>query len=78
MIKIFTRDDVIRYIFNETTEEESYAIKCQLLTDAKLAEFHKQSKNILNQLESLTMEPSENIIQQVLDYSSIMAFHSIS
>ena len=78
MIKIFTRDDVIRYIFRETTEEESYAIKCQLLKDEKLAEFYQQSKNILTELGSLKMEPSENVIQQVFEYSSLMTSNSFS
>jgi hypothetical protein len=43
MTKTITRDDVLRYVFNETSEEENLAIEKQLIVNSGLMDFYRKS-----------------------------------
>jgi hypothetical protein len=78
MTKTVTQDDVLRYLFKETTEEENLIVETQLLVDAKLMDFYKESKALINDIKSLNMEPSAQCLKGIIDYSQSMSLHSIS
>jgi anti-sigma factor RsiW len=56
MTKTFTQNDLIRYIYNETSQEESLEIQKALLFDDALHEEHKQLRATVNLLDEL-LEP---------------------
>ena len=58
MTKTFTQNDLIRYIYNETSQQESVAINQALLCDERLHEEHKQLSSIIAMLDEL-MESSQ-------------------
>ena len=78
MTKTITRDDVLRYLYKETSTEETLAIEKQLLLNASLMEFCNQVKLALSELKELKLEPSARIQKKILDYSESFNFESIS
>lgn len=69
MIKTFTPNDVIRYVYEETLEEENELIASLLLTDTEMQEFYYELLAIKNDLNKLYFGPSETATQQILEYS---------
>ena len=69
MIKTFTQDDVIRYVYHETSELETQEIEQALLCDAKLQEVYKQIVGVVNQLDLKMKEPSQIAINNILRYA---------
>lgn len=77
MIKTFTHDDVIRYLYHETSTEESEAIAQALLTDEMLMDEYKQLSAIIESMNSTMLEPSEKSVANILNYSKSVDLHSI-
>ena len=78
MTKILTRDDVLRYIYKETSNEETVAIEKQLLVNNSLTDFYIQTKEIVNRINEIQLEPSVRSQNKILDYSVSLNFESIS
>jgi len=69
MTKTFTYDDVIRYLYSETTEKEDYLIVEALALDDDLMNFYLDSLDIKNQMNKIVRNPAEQSILKVLKYS---------
>ena len=66
MAKIYT-DDLIRFIYNETTTEESNDISVAILSNNYLmAEYESLSDTII-QLDSISMIPSPTSIKIIME-----------
>lgn len=78
MTKIITQDDVLRYIYKETSNEETIAIEKQLLVNASLVDFYNQTKETIRRINELQLEPSINFLNKIVDYSESLKFESIS
>jgi hypothetical protein len=77
MIKTFTPNDVIRYIYNETPEEESEQIAYTLLTDSQLQAFYDEMLALKKDLNKTDIGPSERVIQNILAYSRDFDLHPV-
>ena len=62
MTKTFTQNDLIRYIYNETSHEESVEIKQALLCDYVLHEEHKRLSGVVLMLDEL-LEPGKSTVR---------------
>ena len=71
MIKTFTQDDIIRYLYNETSNLERQEIAQAMLCDAELQHTCKKLSAVKNQLEVNLFEPSEKVVNAIIDYSRI-------
>lgn len=69
MTKTFTYDDVVRYLYAETTENENEQIVEALALDDNLMNFYLDSLEIQNQMNKITRTPSETVISEVIRYS---------
>lgn len=69
MIKIFTPDDVIRLVYDEVTDEEAAEINQAMVCDNELQEAYKSIRHIKDQLTRAVKQPSENVINRILNYS---------
>jgi hypothetical protein len=69
MTKTFTYDDVVRYLYAETTENENEQIVEALALDDNLMNFYLDSLEIQNQMNKITRTPSEKVISEVFGYS---------
>jgi hypothetical protein len=61
MTKTFTQNDLIRYIYNETTHEESVEIQHALLCNGKLQEEYKNLSSTVTMLDEL-LEPRQSTV----------------
>lgn len=62
MIKTFTQNDLIRYIYDETSHAESSEIQQALLCDGSLQEEYKSLSGVISMLdELLETSPSSSV-----------------
>lgn len=78
MTKTITQDDVVRYIFRETTKEENLAIENELLQNASMMDFYKKTVESVHEIQQLELEPTDRAINKILRYSESMKAMSIS
>ena len=69
MTQTFTQDDLIRYIYHETTEKETREIDRALICDSELQKQYKELVTTKKQLDTVRMEPSERTINSILNYA---------
>jgi hypothetical protein len=69
MTKTFTYDDVVRYLYAETTENEHDQIVEALALDDDLMNFYLDSLEIKSQMNKIVRNPTERTIGKVLSYS---------
>ena len=76
MIKTFTQDDLVRYIYEETSEEENAEIASAMLFD-ELEQNYDDLKEVISGLEASMKEPSAKTIDAILSYSKSYHLHSV-
>ncbi len=76
MIKTFTQDDVVRYVYQETSELETKEIRKALLCDAKLEEMYKDILSMKAQLDKARKMPSDRTVNNILNYSKSLKLSS--
>jgi hypothetical protein len=77
MTKTFTPNDVIRYIYQETSEEENQEIEQAFLCDTELLGIYKDYNSIIKQLDAVVKYPSERSTENILKYSRSLNFDSV-
>ena len=78
MTKTITRDDVLRYIYKETSDDESVIIEKQLFKNSALMEFYNHTVDTIKRMNEIQLEPSESIQNKILKYSGSFNVESIS
>lgn len=76
MIKTFTQDDLVRYIYQETTKEENIEIEQAMLFDEALAEEHAELSSVVTSLNEIQKEPSQSLVDSILNYSQSYSANS--
>lgn len=71
MIKTFTRDEIIRYIYGETTNTETEEIVNDVLCNHEVNSEFDELANLKKQLDNIKEEPSKRSIDNVLNYSRL-------
>lgn len=69
MIRI-TPEDLVRYLYNETSEQKTTLIKAALQTDWNLRESYEKLLNSHNDLNSIRFSPRPGSINRILEYAS--------
>lgn len=69
MIQTFTQHDVIRYVYQETTETEDLLIQDGFVRDSEMLEFYLDMLNVKAGLDKSYCQPSERSISNILSYS---------
>ena len=65
----FTPEDLIQYLYNETSLEQTAQIKAALETDWSLREKFEVITSAQKRLEALKMSPSQKTIDNILNYA---------
>ena len=76
MTKTFTQNDLVRYIYQETTNEENIEIEKALLFNEQLSADHAELSAIVGALDQCEKQPSDQIIDAVLGYSKSFHLHT--
>lgn len=69
MTKTFTQSDLIRFIYQETTEEETLEIKRVLSFDPELQLRYRELLLAKNSIDKSTLEPSAVVTENILRYA---------
>lgn len=72
MTQTFTliHDDVIRYLYNETSTTENEYIEEELLLDNNLLDFYLDCLNLKSGLNEIRLEPSQQVVNRILSFSA--------
>ena len=65
----FTQNQLVKYIYRETTAAQTLAIDEALTQDWQLREAYKEMHQAYCQLPKATFSPSANTISNILSYS---------
>ena len=72
MTKTFTQNDLIRFLYHETSEKETKEINKALLCDSELQAQYKELNALLHELDSARLVPSAASVQNILMYARSM------
>lgn len=73
----FTHDDLIRYVYNETTTTENREIEEAIAGDAVLMEQLNELQKLKVQMDGSMKAPSEKTINKIIAYSKAFNLHSV-
>lgn len=77
MMKI-TTEDLVRYVYNETSEQKSALIKAALQSDWNLRESYENLLNSYKNLNTLKASPRRESVEKILEYASKKQAHVTS
>lgn len=69
MIKTFTQDDVVRYVYEETSAEESLLIEDALMSEPDLMTFFLEALELRALMNKIERQPRTSTVQAILNYS---------
>ncbi len=69
MTKVFSKNDLVRYIYQETSPAESKVIEVLIATDPKFNKQYKELKDAYQALTKNTSSPPDRIIGNIIQYS---------
>lgn len=69
MIKTFTQDDVIRYVYEETSPEESLLIEEALMLEPELTTFFLDALELRSMMNKIERQPRPSAVDNILNYS---------
>ncbi len=76
MTKTFTQTDLIRFLYHETSEEETKGINKALLLDSGLQAQLNELRAMHKDLDAIHLQPSASSIQNILHYAKGLQEHS--
>ncbi len=65
MIKLFTPNDLIRYIYQEMAEDEQELLVQALHIDESLMQEYIEMLSTLEQLDQIKLQPSEKVVNAI-------------
>jgi len=68
MIRTFTQNDLIRFIYQETTEEETNEINRVLSADSELQRQYRELLLVSKDLDKARLEPSSRVTDRIMNH----------
>ena len=69
MIKTFTEDDLVRYVYGETSIHENQEIENAVVCDSDLQELLNDLKSTVKMLDEMILSPSERALERVFKFA---------
>ena len=66
MTKTFTKDDLVRFLYDEVNEDERLEIKEALYTDINLRASLDELKESMSMLDGFLMEAPKDVVSRIL------------
>lgn len=64
-----TQNDVVRYLYNETSIQENSLVEEALLFDKDLLDFYLDCADLKTGMDKIQLSPSDSAIERILSYS---------
>ncbi len=78
MTKIFTHDDVVRYLYNEIPSDQKSEFENALICDNELLDLFHELRAVKKKLGKVVKNPSNQVIKSILDYSKSFNLHTVN
>jgi hypothetical protein len=75
MIQTSTHHDLIKFLYDETSAKEDNDMQRRLMADENLLEEFMQMIVLKSALEEVCLNPSDQVIQNILHYSKSFKTH---
>jgi hypothetical protein len=69
MQSVFTKDDILRFIYNEVDNEERQAIEHAINTEPVMRRRYNRMMNVVQELNSFSVNPNPSSIDLIMEYS---------
>ena len=69
MTKTFTQDDVVRYVYEETSPEENLLIEDAMMSEPELMTFFLEALELRALMNKIERQPRVSTVQAILSYS---------
>ncbi len=75
---LFTPEDLVQYLYNETSVKKSAAIEAELQSNWQLKEIFEVIINAQKRLEAFELTPRKKVINEILTHArkKLSEFHS--
>ena len=77
MIKTFTQDDVVRYLYNEIPNNEKASFEEAMICNSTLLNLFHELSAIKGKLDEVEISPSDRATKGILEYSRFFNLHSV-
>ena len=64
-----TQNEIVRYIYNETSSSENVLIETSLIYDNELLDFYLDCLELKDEMNQIVLSPKESSIQNILNFS---------
>jgi len=71
----FTPEDLIQYVYKETSPQKTAAIKVALETDWSLREKYDEIMSAHQSLETINLSPRKKVVDKILAYAEKSVIH---
>ena len=68
-MQLFTQEDLLQYVYGETTPEIASAITEAIQNDWQLKEEYQQIMLVRSQLDTVRLSPSRKTIDAIMEYA---------
>ena len=69
MTKTFTQDDVVRYVYEETSPEDNLLIEDAMMSEPELMTFFLEALELRALMNKIERQPRVSTVQSILSYS---------
>lgn len=77
MIKPFTPNDLVRYIYQEMSEVEQELLVQALHSDDSLMQEYVEMLSTIEQMDQIQLQPSEKVVQAIKSRSQSTGFQRV-
>ncbi|OJJ15064.1 hypothetical protein BKI52_40065 [marine bacterium AO1-C] len=77
MTKVYTPNDLVRYIYDETSQAENEMIEILLQTDTKFKTLFDQLTSSKDGLDDLIESPSDDVVQKIINNAQSLDMYSV-
>jgi len=77
MIQTSTHNEIIRYLYDETTEEENGNINNDLIFNEETRNFYHELASVKDSLNRSFKGPKQRTIDNILNYSKSLNLHPV-
>jgi uncharacterized phage-associated protein len=77
MIKTSTHNDIIKYLYEETTQDETESIESDLIFNEEAVQTYQELAAIKRSLDKTFKEPVKRVIDNILNYSKSLNLHPV-
>ncbi len=69
MIKTFTQNDVLRYVYEETSAEENLIVEDALMTEPEMMSYFLETLELRALMNKIERQPRPSTVDSILNYS---------